>query len=53
MTFSLVSEAIKDTRNSLIDHLYAALQRLCVLTFRDNERLERGKSILPELFKAI
>ena len=43
----------KDTRNSFTDHLYAALQRSGIFTFRDNERLERGKSISPELLKAI
>ncbi|KAM3683460.1 hypothetical protein ACJW31_12G149300 [Castanea mollissima] len=43
----------EDTRNSFTDHLYAALQRSGIFAFRDNERLERGKSISPELFKAI
>ena len=42
-----------DTRNNFTDHLYAALQRSGIFTFRDNERLERGKSISPELLKAI
>ena len=42
-----------DTRNTFMDHLYAALQRSGIFTFRDNERLERGKSISPELLKAI
>ncbi|KAK9993252.1 hypothetical protein SO802_022955 [Lithocarpus litseifolius] len=42
-----------DTRNSFTDHLYAALQRSGISTFRDNEKLERGKSIAPELLKAI
>ena len=42
-----------DTHNNFIDHLYAALQCLGIFTFRDNERLERGKSISPELLKAI
>ena len=43
----------EDTRNNFTDHLYAALQRSGIFTFRDNERLERGKSISPELVKAI
>ena len=43
----------KDTRNSFTHHLYVALQRSGIFTFRDNERLERGKSISPELLKAI
>ena len=42
-----------DTRNNFTDHLYAALQRTGIFTFRDNEMLERGKSISPELLKAI
>ena len=42
-----------DTRNSFTDHLYTALQRSGIFTFRDNERLERGKSISPEMLKAI
>ena len=42
-----------DTRNNFADHLYAALQRSDIFTFRDNERLERGKSISLELLKAI
>ena len=42
-----------DTRNSFTDHLYVAMQRSGIFTFRDNERLERGKSISPELLKAI
>ncbi|XP_030936792.1 TMV resistance protein N-like isoform X2 [Quercus lobata] len=43
----------EDTRNSFTDHLNAALQRSGISTFRDNEKLERGKSIAPELLKAI
>ena len=43
----------EDTRNNFTDHLYAALQRSSISTFRDSERLERGKSISPELVKAI
>ena len=43
----------EDTRNNFTDHLYATLQRSGIFTFRDNERLERGKSISPELVKAI
>ena len=42
-----------DTCNNFTNHLYAALQRLGIFTFRDNERLESGKSISPELLKAI
>ena len=43
----------EDTRNNFTDHLYAALQRSGISTFRDNEKLEKGKSIAPELLKAI
>ena len=43
----------EDTRNSFTDHLYAALQRSGISTFRDNEKIEKGKSIAPELLKAI
>ena len=42
-----------DTRNNFTDNLYAALQRTGIFTFRDNEMRERGKSISPELLKAI
>ncbi|XP_030936579.1 TMV resistance protein N-like [Quercus lobata] len=42
-----------DTHNNFTYHLYAALQRSGIFTFRDNERLESGKSISPELLKAI
>ena len=43
----------EDTRRSFTDHLYDALKRKGVLTFRDDEKLERGKSISQELSKAI
>ena len=43
----------KDTRNNFIDHLYFALKQKGIFTFRDDEKLERGKSISPELSKAI
>ena len=43
----------KDTRNGFTDHLYAALKQKGILTFRDDEMLEKGKSISPELLKAI
>ncbi|KAB1222652.1 TMV resistance protein N [Morella rubra] len=43
----------KDTRKSFTDHLYAALKRKSILTFRDDEKLQRGKCIAPELLKAI
>ena len=43
----------KDTRNNFTDHLYFALKQKGISTFRDDEKLERGKSISPELSKAI
>ena len=43
----------EDTRNTFTDHLYDALQRKGIITFRDEEGLERGESIATELFKAI
>ena len=42
-----------DTRNNFTDHLFDALKRKDIFTFRDDEKLERGKSISPELEKAI
>ncbi|XP_030934462.1 toll/interleukin-1 receptor-like protein [Quercus lobata] len=35
------------------DHLYFALKQKGIFTFRDDEKLERGKSISPKLLKAI
>uniref|UniRef100_A0A2N9IC15 TIR domain-containing protein n=1 Tax=Fagus sylvatica TaxID=28930 RepID=A0A2N9IC15_FAGSY len=36
-----------------LDHLYAALKWKGIVTFRDEEKLETGKSISPELMQAI
>ncbi|KAL0000695.1 hypothetical protein SO802_014476 [Lithocarpus litseifolius] len=51
----LEKEVLERRRNQrgFTDHLYAALQQKGILTFRDDEELERGKSISPELLKAI
>ncbi|KAL7217186.1 hypothetical protein ACSBR1_028990 [Camellia fascicularis] len=43
----------KDTRDNFVNHLYTALAQKGIHTFKDNEKLERGKSISPELWKAI
>ena len=43
----------EDTRNSFTDHLYVALKQKGIFPFRDEEKLETGKSIAPELLKAI
>jgi hypothetical protein len=42
-----------DTRKNFTDHLYTALELKGISTFRDDEKLERGKYIAPELLKAI
>ncbi|KAK2657664.1 hypothetical protein Ddye_010716 [Dipteronia dyeriana] len=43
----------EDTRNTFTDHLYTALTDRGIYTFRDDERLERGKEISSELLEAI
>ena len=43
----------EDTRNGFTDHLYVALKQAGIVTFKDDEKLEKGKSISPELLKAI
>jgi len=43
----------EDTRNNFTSHLYAALDKKGIKTFRDNDELERGRPIRPDLLKAI
>ncbi|KAL8268483.1 hypothetical protein R6Q59_002281 [Mikania micrantha] len=43
----------KDTRTSFVDHLFDALQRYGIRTFKDDERLQKGKQITDELLKSI
>ncbi|OIW07397.1 hypothetical protein TanjilG_10232 [Lupinus angustifolius] len=43
----------KDTRLNFTDHLYEALRRKGIITFRDDEELERGESISQNLLDAI
>ncbi|KAK5787024.1 hypothetical protein PVK06_041675 [Gossypium arboreum] len=43
----------EDTRKSFTDHLYDALNRNGIVTFRDDPKLEAGEEIAPELLKAI
>ncbi|TYI58157.1 hypothetical protein E1A91_D11G334500v1 [Gossypium mustelinum] len=43
----------EDTRKNFTDHLYHALKRSGIITFRDDPKLEAGEEIAPELFKAI
>ena len=48
-----VSFCGKDTRLSFTDHLFTALYRSGIHTFRDDRKLSRGKDIWTELEKAI
>ena len=43
----------EDTRYSFTDHLYDALVDKGIVTFRDDEELEMGRPIKPELLDAI
>ncbi|OMO58100.1 hypothetical protein COLO4_34878 [Corchorus olitorius] len=43
----------KDTRKSFTDHLYSALIRKGIRTFRDDKSLERGEDLALELLRAI
>ncbi|KAB2006478.1 hypothetical protein ES319_D11G348100v1 [Gossypium barbadense] len=43
----------EDTSNNFTDHLYDALKRSGIVTFRDDPKLEAGEEIAPELFNAI
>lgn len=43
----------EDTRTGFTDHLFAALYRSGIHSFRDDRKLERGKVIWIELEKAI
>ncbi|CAH1426320.1 unnamed protein product [Lactuca virosa] len=43
----------EDTRKSFTDHLYTALKQAGLRTFRDDDAMERGKLLEPELNKAI
>jgi hypothetical protein len=43
----------KDTRKNFTDHLYSALVRLGIRTFRDDEELRSGENISTELLNAI
>ena len=42
-----------DTRKKFKSHLFGALKRNGITTFRDDESLERGEFISPELLRAI
>ena len=43
----------EDTRNTATDFIYFALKQKGIHTFKDDEKLEKGKAIESELFKAI
>ena len=43
----------EDVRKSFVDFLYSALQQKGIYTFKDDEKLERGRSISPALLQAI
>ncbi|XP_027340361.1 TMV resistance protein N-like [Abrus precatorius] len=42
-----------DTRNTFVDHLYAHFIRKGIFVFKDDKKLQKGKSTLPQLIKAI
>ncbi|KAK4714480.1 hypothetical protein R3W88_020387 [Solanum pinnatisectum] len=43
----------EDVRKTFVDHLYLALEQKCINTFKDDEKLEKGKFISPELENSI
>ncbi|KAJ9542510.1 hypothetical protein OSB04_029016, partial [Centaurea solstitialis] len=43
----------EDTRYNFVDHLYNALVRSGLTTFKDDEMLKKGKEISPELLESI
>ncbi|XP_042752220.1 disease resistance protein RUN1 isoform X2 [Lactuca sativa] len=43
----------EDTRHSFTDHLYKELTQAGISTFRDNEDINRGEELKPEIEKAI
>ncbi|KAK1437415.1 hypothetical protein QVD17_03206 [Tagetes erecta] len=43
----------EDTRHTFTDHLYTALNRAAIRTFRDNDEIRRGQHLEPEIVKAI
>ncbi|GKD06179.1 Toll/interleukin-1 receptor domain-containing protein, partial [Tanacetum coccineum] len=42
-----------DTHKNFVDHLYFALEQKCIHTYKDDERIKKGKTISDELLKAI
>ncbi|KAK8570657.1 hypothetical protein V6N13_103061 [Hibiscus sabdariffa] len=43
----------EDTRKNFTDHLFDALKRSGIVTFRDDPKLDVGEEIPPQLFRAI
>ncbi|KAL7591003.1 hypothetical protein Lser_V15G33207 [Lactuca serriola] len=43
----------EDTRNAFTDHLYEALVQAGLRTFRDNDEIDRGEELKPEIDRAI
>ncbi|KAJ9562052.1 hypothetical protein OSB04_007212 [Centaurea solstitialis] len=43
----------EDTRTNFVDHLYHALKRKSIETYKDDKNLQKGKTISNELIKAI
>lgn len=43
----------KDTRNNFTDHLYVALKQKSINAYKDDEKLEQGTFLGPELMKVI
>ncbi|KAK1430918.1 hypothetical protein QVD17_14036 [Tagetes erecta] len=42
----------EDTRKSFVDHLYHALERKSIITYKDDEKIKKGKRISDELVRA-
>ncbi|KAJ0844068.1 putative TIR domain, P-loop containing nucleoside triphosphate hydrolase [Helianthus annuus] len=43
----------EDTRKTFVDHLYVAFEQHSICTFKDDERLKKGKRISDELLQSI
>ncbi|CAH1421475.1 unnamed protein product [Lactuca virosa] len=43
----------EDTRTNFVDHLYHALQQKSIHTYKDNEKIKKGKKISDELIGSI
>ncbi|KAI3496838.1 hypothetical protein L1887_39216 [Cichorium endivia] len=43
----------EDTRKNFVDHLYSALQQKSIYTYKDDERIKKGKMISDELIGSI